>query len=70
MNHQQITRGDLGDLARKAMRFIEGALRERRPWLRGQKSYEVYDENAKLVGNGMCMVATWQLMFISIVKGR
>lgn len=52
MNHQQITRGDLGDLARKAMKFIEGALRERRPWLRGQKSYEIYDEKAKLV---MCV---------------
>ncbi|KAI7886746.1 hypothetical protein K492DRAFT_155642 [Lichtheimia hyalospora FSU 10163] len=48
MNHQQVTRGDLGDLARKAMKFIESALREKKPWLRGQKSYEIHDENAKL----------------------
>ena len=52
MNHQQVTRGDLGDLARKAMKFIENALREKKPWLRGQKSYEIHDENAKLV---MCI---------------
>lgn len=39
----------LGDLARTAMRFIETALRERRPWFRGQRSFEIYDTKAKLV---------------------
>ncbi|KAI9315968.1 PIN domain-containing protein [Dichotomocladium elegans] len=38
----------LGDLARTAMRFIEKALREKAGWLRGQKSNEIYDANAKL----------------------
>ncbi|ORY96469.1 PIN domain-domain-containing protein [Syncephalastrum racemosum] len=41
--------GTLSDLARKAMQFIEKALRKQKHWLRGQKQSEVYDKDSKLV---------------------
>ncbi|KAG0171183.1 hypothetical protein DFQ28_006273 [Apophysomyces sp. BC1034] len=40
--------GDVGDLARMAMRFLEQGLRSKRVALRGQKSTEIYDKRAKL----------------------
>ncbi|KAI8137293.1 PIN domain-containing protein [Fennellomyces sp. T-0311] len=40
--------GNVGDLARIAMRFLEDALRKKRMWLRGQKTDEIFDRNARL----------------------
>ncbi|KAI8372870.1 PIN domain-containing protein [Radiomyces spectabilis] len=41
--------GNLGDLARKAMRFLESTLRDKHKGLRGQKKFEIYDATADLI---------------------
>lgn len=60
----------LGDLARTAMRFIETALRERRPWFRGQRSFEIYDTKAKLVNQLEQIIILLPLSLTFCIKKR
>ncbi|KAI9027393.1 PIN domain-containing protein [Phycomyces nitens] len=48
MSSKQKTGGaSLGELVRTVMRFLERELRNKTPCLRGQKSYEIYDQKTK-----------------------
>ncbi|KAI9495232.1 PIN domain-containing protein [Zychaea mexicana] len=48
-SHKHGSSGKLGDLARRAMKFVQIALADQRGWLRGQKMDEVFEQEAKML---------------------
>ena len=64
-NNKTGANGRVGDLARKAMKFIQTALMDQRGWLRGQKIDEVFDPIARSVSLGLFVVVFWRSFFFN-----